>query len=60
MQVFRRRKGVQQKRAMAELEATLQRVGQVLYSHAGAGAYPGGEHLGDDCISTVDGEFRDV
>jgi len=50
----------QVKRAMEELEATLQRVGQEVYSHAGAGAYPGGEHQGGDGSGTVDGEFREV
>ena len=50
----------QVKRAVEELEATMQRIGQEVYSHAGAGAYPGGEHQGDDGSGTVEGEFREV
>jgi len=50
----------QVKRAMEELEAVLQRVGQAVYSHAGSGAYPGGEHPGGDGEGTVEGEFREV
>jgi molecular chaperone DnaK len=50
----------QVKRAMEELEATMQRIGQEVYSHAGAGAYPGGESHGGDGSGTVEGEFREV
>jgi molecular chaperone DnaK len=50
----------QVKRVMEELEAVLQRVGQAVYSHAGTGAHPGGEHQGDDGGGTVEGEFREV
>ncbi|MFQ5875828.1 MAG: molecular chaperone DnaK, partial [Dehalococcoidia bacterium] len=50
----------QVKRAMEELEAVLQRVGQAVYSHAGSGAYPGGEYQGGDGEGTVEGEFREV
>jgi len=50
----------QVKRAMEELEAVLQRVGQAVYSHAGSGVYPGGEHPGGDGEGTVEGEFREV
>ena len=57
--------GIEQvKSAVAELEATMQRIGQEVYSHAGAGAaagdYPGGEPHGDDGSGTVEGEFREV
>jgi molecular chaperone DnaK len=52
----------QVKRAMEELEATMQRVGQEVYSHAGAGAAPGGEYNDNagDGSGTVEGEFREV
>jgi len=50
----------QVKRAMEELESVLQRVGQEVYSHAGAGAYPGGEHSTGDGDGAVEGEFREV
>jgi len=50
----------QVKGAMEELEAALQRAGQAVYSHAGTGAYPGGEHQGGDGSGTIDGEFREV
>ncbi len=50
----------QVKRAMEELEATMQRIGQEVYSHAGAGASPGGEQYGGDGGGTVEGEFREV
>ena len=50
----------QVKRAMEELEAVLQRVGQAVYSHAGSGAPPGGEHQDTDGGGTVEGEFREV
>ena len=50
----------QVKRAMEELEATMQRIGQEVYSHAGAGASPGGEQYGGDGSGTVEGEFREV
>jgi molecular chaperone DnaK len=50
----------QVKRAMEELEAVLQRVGQEVYSHAGTGDYPGGEHQGDNGSGSVEGEFREV
>jgi molecular chaperone DnaK len=50
----------QVKRAMEELEAVLQRVGQAVYSHAGTGAPPGGEHQDTDGGGTVEGEFREV
>jgi molecular chaperone DnaK len=50
----------QVKRAMEELEATMQRIGQEVYSHAGAGASPGGEYHGGDGSGTVEGEFREV
>ena len=49
----------QVKRAMEELESVLQRVGQEVYSHAGAGAYPGGEHSTGDADGAVEGEFRE-
>ncbi len=48
------------RRAMEELEAVLQRVGQAVYSHAGTGACSGGEHQGDDGGGTMEGEFREV
>jgi len=50
----------QVKRAMEELEAVLQRVGQAVYSHAGTGAPPSGEHQDTDGGGTVEGEFREV
>ena len=55
----------QVKRSMEELEAVLQRIGQEVYSHAGAGAHYGGESQGDgyqgaDDGGTVEGEFREV
>jgi len=52
----------QMKRAIEELEATMQRIGQEVYSHAGAGAgtSSGSEHYGDDGSGTVEGEFREV
>ncbi len=50
----------QVKRAVEELEATMQRVGQEVYSYAGAGAHPGSEPHGDDGSGTVEGEFREV
>jgi len=50
----------QVKRAMEELEAVLQRVGQAVYSHAGTGAHPDGEHQDTDGGGTVEGEFREV
>ena len=50
----------QVKKAVEELEATMQRVGQEVYSHAGAGAHPGSEPHGDDGSGTVEGEFREV
>jgi molecular chaperone DnaK len=52
----------QVKRAMEELEAVLQRVGQAVYSHAGTGANPGGGHGHQDTDGggTVEGEFREV
>ncbi|MFC1848103.1 molecular chaperone DnaK [Chloroflexota bacterium] len=54
----------QVKRAMEELEAVMQRIGQEVYSHAGAGAGvgadPGGEYQGGDGSGTVEGEFREV
>jgi len=59
----------QVKRAMEELETVLQRVGQEVYAHAGAGAPMGGNdgseneggayQAGDDA-GTVEGEFREV
>ena len=50
------------KTAAQELEATMQRIGQEVYSHAGAGAgaYPGNEPPGGDGSGTVEGEFREV
>jgi len=55
----------QVKRSMEELEALLQRIGQEVYSHAGAEAHYGGEYQGDgyqsdDNGGTVEGEFREV
>lgn len=56
----------QVKRAIEELEAVLQRVGQAVYSHTGAGAQAGpeyqsgGEYQNDDESGTVEGEFREV
>jgi molecular chaperone DnaK len=50
----------QVKKAVEELEATMQRVGQEVYSYADAGAHPGSEHHGDDGSGTVEGEFREV
>jgi len=50
----------QVKRAMEELDATMQLVGQAVYSQAGTGAYPGGDHHSGDDGGTVDGEFREV
>ncbi len=50
----------QVKGAIGELEAVLQRAGQAVYSHAGTGAYPGGEPQGGDGSGTIDGEFREV
>ena len=50
----------QVKRAMEELEAVMQRIGQEVYSHAGVGADPGGEYQGGDGSGTVEGEFREV
>ena len=52
------------KRAVEELEATMQRIGQEVYAGAGVGASSGCE--GGDCgapqhdDSTVEGEFREV
>ena len=50
-----------------ELQETLQKVGQAVYSQAGAGAGPGeappppgGESPTDDDDNTVEGEFREV
>ena len=59
----------QVKRAMAELETVLQRVGQEVYAHAGAGAHTsgndheeneGGAYQAGDEAGTVEGEFREV
>ena len=55
----------QVKRSMEELEAILQRVGQEVYSHAGAGAQHDGEYQGDgyqgtDDTGAVEGEFREL
>jgi molecular chaperone DnaK len=50
----------QVKTAVEELEATMQRVGQEVYSYAGAGAHPDSEPHGDDGSGTVEGEFREV
>lgn len=52
------------KNAMTELERTMQRIGQEVYSHAGVGAETGGnsnrseQGYGDG--GTVEGEFREV
>jgi molecular chaperone DnaK len=49
----------QTRRAIEELEASLQRVGAAVYSHAGsAGPSGGGQQYGD--TGTVEGEFREV
>lgn len=54
----------QMKRAMEELEETMQRIGQEVYAGAGVGASSGceggdcGAHQHDD--GTVEGEFREV
>ena len=49
----------QVRRAIEELEASLQRVGAAVYSHAGsAGPSEGGQQHGD--TGTVEGEFREV
>ena len=48
----------QVKRTVEELEATMQRVGQEVYSYAGA--HPDSEPHGDDGSGTVEGEFREV
>jgi molecular chaperone DnaK len=53
------------KRAVEELEATMQRIGQEVYAGAGVGASGCGEGCGDDCgdgcsDGTVEGEFREV
>ena len=55
----------QVKRSMEELEAILQRVGQEVYSHAGAGVQHDGEYQGDgyqgtDDTGAVEGEFREL
>ncbi len=50
----------QVKRAVEELEATLQQIGQAIYSHAGAGAATGSEQQAGDDSGTVEGEFREV
>jgi len=50
----------QVKRAMEELEAVMQRIGQAVYSQAGTGAYSGGGYHGGDDPGTVEGEFREV
>ena len=56
----------QVKRSMEELEAVLQRVGQEVYSHAGAGAqhddgeYQGDGYQGTDDTGAVEGEFREL
>ena len=50
----------QVKTAMQELEAVLQRIGQEVYSHAGAGAQPGADSAGGDGSGAVDAEFREV
>jgi molecular chaperone DnaK len=50
----------QVKSAMEELDATMQRVGQAVYSQAGTGAYPGSDHHSGDDGGTVEGEFREV
>ena len=44
---------------MEELEASLQRIGAAVYSHAGAaGPAEGGQQHGD--TGTVEGEFKEV
>ena len=58
------------KQAMQELEATMQRIGSAVYSHAGAGAdagngfaggdYTSGEYQGGTNDDTIEGEFREV
>jgi len=58
----------QVKRAVEELEAVLQRIGQEVYSHTGAAAgtaggfepYSGPEQSGGDGEGAVEGEFREV
>ncbi|MDY6917380.1 MAG: molecular chaperone DnaK [Chloroflexota bacterium] len=55
----------QVRRAMQDLESTMQRIGQEVYSHAGAGATTdegnhGGGYQGGDDGGTVEGEFREV
>ncbi|MDY6908293.1 MAG: Hsp70 family protein, partial [Chloroflexota bacterium] len=50
----------QVERAAEELQAALERVGQAVYSQAGAGAYAGDDHYGSDGEGAVDGEFREV
>ncbi|MDY6910838.1 MAG: Hsp70 family protein, partial [Chloroflexota bacterium] len=60
----------QMKLAAEELEATMQKIGSAVYSHAGAGAEPGGGFGGGGYASegyqdrtnddTVEGEFREV
>ncbi len=47
------------KRALDELQATLQKVGSAVYSHPGAGA-SGGEAGGPSPDDTVEGEFREI
>ena len=47
----------QMQSAMNELNATLERVGQAVYSQPGSGASPTADDPGDD---TVEGEFREV
>ncbi len=49
----------QVRRAMEELEASLQRVGTAVYSHAGS-AGPSGDGQQDGDTGTVEGEFREV
>ena len=46
------------RRAMEELEASLQRVGAAVYSHAGSAGPSGDGQQGD--TGTVEGEFREV
>jgi molecular chaperone DnaK len=46
--------------AVEELNATMQRVGQEVYSHAGVGAEGGGEPQANDGGEAVEGEFREV
>ena len=60
----------QVKQVAGELEAVMQRVGQAVYSQAGAstqqegayqgGGYQGGEEYGSEDDGTVEGEFREV